>query len=328
MLQVPTARKNIISLDATTYYHVTARCVRRAFLCGADTVTGQSFEHRRQWIEDRILELSQIFSIEICSYAVMSNHFHIVLHIDKPTNCQWTDFEVCQRWHQLCKGTLLTQRFEQGESLSVVELEAVKLKLDEWRLRLCNVSWFMKLLNEPIAREANREDQCSGKFWESRFKSQALLDEKALAACMAYVDLNPIRAKMATIPEKSDHTSIQQRIATRRLNSNQQPQQLMPFAGNPREPMPCGLPFRLEDYLELVDWTGRAIRDDKRGSIKQTLPPILERLDIEQKHWLFMTTQFESRFKSMVGGWHDLKKAYRNLGYQRTPGLKSCKQLL
>lgn len=186
----------------------------------------------------------------------------------------------------------------------------------------------MKFLNEAIAREANREDGCTGKFWESRFESQALLDEKALAACMAYVDLNPVRAKMAKTPEQSDYTSIQGRIAARAEHTSRQPVSLMPFVGNPREPMPKGLPFRLENYLQLVDWTGRIVREDKRGAIKDTLPRILERLDIEQEHWLFMATQFESRFNSMVGGWCNLKKAYRSLGYQRTPGLNSCKQLL
>ena len=325
---MPTARKHIVSLDATPYYHVTARCVRRAFLCGSDSLTGQSYEHRRQWIEDRILELGQIFSIDIAAYAVMSNHFHIVLHIDKATSCHWSDLEVCQRWHRLCKGTVLTQKFEKGEKLSDAEREAVQSKLDTWRLRLCDISWFMKLLNEPIARAANQEDGCSGKFWESRFKSQALLDEKALAACLAYVDLNPIRAKMADTPESSQHTSIQRRISSAISTPIEQPSDLMSFVGNPREPMPKGLPFRLEDYLNLVDLTGRVIRDDKRGAISPTFSPILERLDIETKHWLFMATKFESKFKSMVGGWYDLKKAYRNLGYQRTPGLQSCKQLL
>lgn len=325
---MPSPRKNIVPLEATPYYHVTSRCVRRAFLCGLDHTTGKSFEHRRQWIEDRILQLGQIFAIDICAFAVMSNHFHIVLHTNLAQAQQWSNLEVCRRWHQLCKGTLLTQKYARNDPLSSVELDAVNLKLDQWRLRLCNISWFMKLLNEPIAREANREDSCRGKFWESRFKSQALLDEKALAACLAYVDLNPVRAKMANTPEESNHTSIQQRIAARATNPIEQPKTLMPFAGNPREPMPEGLPFRLDDYLNLVDWTGRILRDGKRGTIPNHLPPILDRLAIDPKHWLFMAQHFESKFKSMVGGWYQLKSVYRRMGYQRTPGLQPCKQLL
>ena len=193
-----------------------------------------------------------------------------------------------------------------------------------------DISWFMRVVNESIARQANAEDNCTGRFWEGRFKSQALLDEAALAACLAYVDLNPVRAKLAKTPEASDHTSIQQRIAKAQAahspnHPQQQPTQLLPFAGNPRLDMPKGLLFRLTDYLELVDWTGRVIREDKRGAIDAGLPPILERLGIEPKHWLFLTQNFESRFKGLVGSAYRLKQACRALGYQRTPGLKSCK---
>jgi hypothetical protein len=70
----------------------------------------------------------------------------------------------------------------------------------------------MKCLNQPIAKMANKEDNCTGHFWEARFKSQALLTEEALITCMAYVDLNPIRALMANTPETSEHTSIKERI--------------------------------------------------------------------------------------------------------------------
>lgn len=189
----------------------------------------------------------------------------------------------------------------------------------------------MRCLNEPIARQANQEDGCTGRFWEGRFKSQALLDEKALAACLAYVDLNPVRAGMAETPEQSEHTSVRARVeALRKAGSAEQtnPIHLLPFVGNPRQPMPKGLPFPLKDYLALLDWTGRVIREDKRGAIADTAPPILERLDIDPKQWCYLTQHFESRFKGLVGTAFKLKQTCENLGYRRTPNLKAAATLL
>lgn len=321
---MPQARKHQISLDATPYYHCVSRCVRRAFLCGSDELTGRCFEHRRQWLEDRILLLAGIFSIDVCAYAVMPNHYHVVLHINSAENQRWSDREVCERWHQLFKRTPLAEKYLQDEHMERAELHELKAKIDQWRINLVSISWFMRLLNEPIARQANKEDQCTGKFWEARFKSQALCDEKALAACMAYVDLNPIRAQTADKPETSDHTSVKRRVKNVEAGQSQ-PSSLMPFVGNPREPMPMGLPFHLNDYLELVDWTGRIIRDDKRGAISGALPPILNRLDIAPTEWLLLTTRFESRFKGLVGCVDKIKQAAKKLGYQRTPGLSVCR---
>ena len=162
---------------------------------------------------------------------------------------------------------------------------------------------------------------------KGRFKSQALLDEAALAACLAYVDLNPIRAKIA---ETSDYTSIQKRIAAV-LNSEystapEQPAFLLPFAGNPRNDMPKGLPFRLEDYLQLVDWTGRIMREDKRGAIDSSIPPILERLNIEPKHWLYLSNNFESRLKGLVGSVNSLRAACSTLNKSWCHGMTACRQ--
>ncbi len=326
---MPRARKTLVSLDATPYYHCVSRCVRRAFLCGKDTFTGKDFEHRRQWIEDRLLTLADAFAIDIAAYAIMSNHYHVVLHINRDMAEQWSTTEVIDHWHSLFKGSLLSQRFASGETLSSAERNALSEQVNEWQERLMSISWFMRCVNEPIAREANHEDKATGRFWEGRFKSQALLDEKALATCMAYVDLNPIRAKMATTPEQSNHTSIQQRIK-KAVNTkqpghiNQQPETLLPFVGNPRKDMPTGLPFQLNDYLELVDWSGRIIREDKKGAIADNLPPILQRLDMDAKQFIYLSQNFEKPFKNLVGAAHHVRKACQAIGKNWVHGISQC----
>jgi len=328
---MPKPRYSQVSLDATPYYHCISRCVRRAYLCGTDALTGNSYEHRRQWVEDKILYLSSVFAIDVCAYTVMSNHYHVVLHIDKGSAGNWRFEDVLNRWHQLFSGNLLSQRYLQGHPLGKAELKTLREIATIWRKRLMDISWFMRILNEGIARQANEEDVCSGRFWEGRFKSQALLDEAALAACMAYVDLNPIRANMAATPETSEHTSIKQRIAhakkSKQSNSlNQQPHQLYPFAGKPRKNRPKGIPFKLTDYIDLVDWSGRILRKDKRGMISSKTPPILQRLNIEKDNWLHLNQYFETAFKGFVGSAINVKDICTKLNYQRSPGLSNCER--
>ena len=119
---MPKPRQSLISLEATPYYHCVSRCVRRAFLCGEDALTGRSFEHRRGWIEERLLELSQTFALEICAYSVMSNHTHTVLYVDQDRAESWTLDAVIERWHRLFSGICLSQRYLQGASLCEGEL--------------------------------------------------------------------------------------------------------------------------------------------------------------------------------------------------------------
>lgn len=326
---MPKPRYSQISLKVTPYYHCISRCVRRAFLCGTDSLTGNSYEHRRQWIEDKILSLSAIFAIDVCAYAVMSNHYHIVLHINDKTADNWEFEEVIERWHQLFSGNLLSRRYISGYNLGGAELKTLTDIVNVWRKRLMDVSWFMRIINEGIARQANEEDACSGRFWEGRFKSQALLDEAALVACMAYVDLNPIRAKMAVSPETSDHTSIKLRIAQavkskRSSHIRQQVNQVFPFVGNPRKNMPRGIPFYLTDYIELVDWSGRVLRKKQQGVVANTSLPILQRLGIDIDSWLHLNCCFETAFKGFVGSAIHVKEACSRLNYQRSPGLSSC----
>ena len=270
---MPQPRYRQVSLDDTPYYHCISRCVRRAFLCGKDAHTGFDFEHRRQWIVDRIKLLCSVFAVDLCAYAVMSNHYHIVIRIDADAVKQWTDQEVASRWMQIFSGPLLMHQYLANADLTKPEPEHVAELFATWRNRLCDLSWLMRCLNEPIARIANKEDHCTGRFWEGRFTSQALLDERAVLTCMAYVDLNPVRAALAETPEQSDYTSIQERILHPENSA------LRPFAEHADDD--AGIPFSLKNYLELVDWAGREIRFGKKGFISEQQPPILNRLGID-----------------------------------------------
>ena len=321
---MPTPRKAQISLQDTPYYHCVSRCVRRGFLCGKDEITKKDYSYRRKWLEDRLLEISQIFAIDICAYAIMDNHFHVVLHIDEEQAKAWTTEQVLHHWHKEYKGTLLTQRYmneNERLNMSSPEIDAVISSANIYRQRLYSISWFMKSINEHIARKANKEDDCTGHFWEGRFKSQALLDEASLIACMAYVDLNPIRADIAATPENSDNTSIKKRIneitkstttnsVTGKKSNTPQPNILMPFVGSPRDDIPKGIPFNLLDYIELVNETGKVIRQDKRGYIANKTP-ILERIGIDSTHWLTLTTEFEQHFTGAASHEEQLMQTYK-----------------
>ena len=318
-------RKQQISLADTPYYHCMTRCVRHAFLCGEDKHSGQSFEHRRGWIEDKLHFLTQVFAIDVCAYAIMDNHYHVVLFVDEEKAKQWSMTEVLERWHRLHNGTLLTQQYLNGDTLAEPLMDMVNATADIYRQRLIDISWFMREINEGVARAANQEDDCKGRFWEARFYSQALLDEAAIAACMAYVDLNPIRANIADTPETSNHTSV--KLRCEQAKTGKQPKTLMPFVGNPRQDMPKGLPFDLTDYLQLIDITGRSIREDKHGFIEQSQPEILKRLNISAEHWFIITTEFRTQFHGAVGRESALSDFCEHQHLKRRHNLSHCNKL-
>ncbi len=273
-------------------------------------------------MEDRLLFLGTVFCIDICAYAVMSNHTHVVLHVDKSKALALSDMEVAKRWQKIHRSTLLVQRFvSQGAGLlSEVELLTLKPTLALYRQRLFDISWFMRELNEYIARQANKEDNCTGHFWEGRFKSQALLDEHALAACLVYVDLNPIRANMASTPETSAHTSIQRRIKD--AKKGHQPSTLMPFVGNPKQPQPKGLTFALLDYIALVDSSGRTLVPNKRGAIDINESPILQRLGLDEVTWEILSTAFETHFSVAAGNITSLERYRARTKRKRIPSTR------
>jgi REP element-mobilizing transposase RayT len=321
------ARHQQVNLDATPYYHCISRCVRRAFLCGNDPFSGKNYNHRKGWIIDQIKRLSEVFAIDICSYSILDNHYHLVLRVNREQAEAWTEREVIERWLALYQSPLIIERFTQGEILGPAELSAVSDIITQWRTRLQDISWLMRGLNEKIARLANAEDQCKGRFWEGRFKSQALLDESAILACMMYVDLNPIRAGLARSLDQSDYTSIQQRIQeqqSRENKANNLPA-LLPFA-LPGQGMDTFIPFQLNDYLQLIDWTGRGIREDKKGAIPEHIQPILDQLNINPHEWTTTVQHFGRCFFHVVGPIEAMRTWGRRINQLWLHGLSGSKR--
>lgn len=302
------ARKHQICVDQTPFYHVVSRCVRQAFLCGQDDQSGRSFEHRRQWLVDRIKKVASVFAIDACSYAIMSNHFHLVLRIGN--NTQWTDKQVLLAWLSLYSIPTLCQRYLQDDVTDESELNRVKKDITTYRERLCSISWFMKSVNEYIARKANEEDECTGHFWESRFKSQALLDERALLTCMAYVDLNPIRAGLAKSLHDSEFTSIKERIEEKQTD-------LLAFGQGRND-----LPYFLSSYIDLVDQTGRIIQDDGHGFISESVASVLAELNLNPDTWVDELKAFKSFGFSAVGTVHQLREYSNNTQKNWSVGLR------
>lgn len=335
-----TARNEIINVIDTPYYHVMGRCVRRDFLCGEDKLTGRDYSHRKQWIVDKVAELSNVYLIEVCAYAVMSNHYHLVLKINHDRGKLLSDKEVIERWTALFNGNVLVARYLRGECKTKAELDKVAEVIAVWRERLCEVSWFMRCLNETIARMANAEDKCTGRFWEGRFKSQALLNEQALLSCMAYVDLNPIRAGLAGSLDESEFTGIEQRIkeisgalasvnkdgveSTRANTGEPKPIKLASFVGSKDVD---GIACLLVDYMELVDWTGRVIRDGKRGYIDKKEPKILNKLGFTRDIWFKSLRQFKEHSHSHIGSEKELKAVCDETGKKWLAGTKLCREL-
>lgn len=281
---MPHVRSSQIDLSATPYYHCMARCVRRAFLCGQDPYTGEDFEHRRGWFVERIKLAADVFAIDVCAYAVMSNHFHIVLRVDQERADQWSDEAVLRRY-----GRLFPRAAREIRELTDANLADEKARrIEVARERLRDISWFMRVVNEHIARKANSEDDCSGRFWEGRFKSQALLDERAVLACMSYVDLNPIRAGLASTLKGSAYTSIKQRLdeAAGTADPDVPAVVLASMRSEKRAGRGSVLDVRWDDYVELLEWTGRARGAKPGGRIRSAPPEVLGTLGFDADGWL------------------------------------------
>jgi hypothetical protein len=296
------ARKQLIDVSVTRWYHCMSRCVRGASLLCDGT------SNRKVWLENRIEELAQLFAIGVGGFSVLDNHLHLLLRLDPDVAKGWSNEEVVRRWGRLCP-----PRDNKRQPLPVAEAW-VQARLEDlsWvartRERLQNIGWFMKFLKEPLSRQANREDQCQGAFFQGRYRSVAILDTEALLAVGVYIDLNPVAAKIADLPETSEYTSVKQRVdhikaegRTAQLEAAkagsvagslaasglEEKLWLCPIEdrrrlGSSREGMFEGL--SIGGYLLLVDYTGRLYREGK-ARISAELAGILDRIGSGAESW-------------------------------------------
>jgi REP element-mobilizing transposase RayT len=312
-------------------------------------MTGRSYDHRKTWIQERLQFLSTVFAVDLCGYAVMDNHVHSILRVRPDLGAAWTEDELARRWWRLCprrrdaRGRPAPPKPDDLDRI-LADRAGGSERVEELRGRLTSLSWFMRFFAERIARRANREDCCKGRFWEGRFKSQRLVGENAIVACSVYVDLNPIRAGMAKTPEASSFTSGQDRLRARQATEKlelarcsgstlprRERERLQVCAQSARCLTPIGgeeshmTNLTLEEYLALLDHTGRRIARGKRGAIPADLAPILERLALDVEGWFEGVTSIGARFSYVIGGVAELAAEMSRTGQRWIRGASAAK---
>lgn len=319
------ARQEVFSPDELAVVHVMNRTVRRYFLLGEDPLTGRNYEHRKVWIEEELSNLAAHFGIDLLCFAVMSNHFHLILRSRPDVVMTWSDAEVARRWLRLCP----KRRRANGEpeDPSPSELSGIMTdagQLVELRGRLSDLSWWIRLLSQRTGRRANDEDGQVGKFWQSRYRAVRLVDETSILGCSAYVDLNPIRASVVETLEESRFTSVYHRIGALQLGASASghgasssmlaslcPLELDEAAGEVGPQVAAAdsgrasdkgfLPMSSIRYVELLDWTARQWRSDKRGATPAAAAPLFARLGIDVHAWCQLAKDFSRLFGAVAG---------------------------
>jgi hypothetical protein len=324
-------REEVFAPDEIAVVHVMNRVVRQCFLMGDDPLTGFNYDHRKVMIEALFQRFAALFGIDLLVFSILSNHFHAVLRSRPDVVATWSDREVARRWMLLCP----KRKHQDGTPMEPTESELNAIRhnpelLAEIRLRLSDISWWMRLVCQRIGMRANREDNKTGKFWEARFRAVRILDEETLLACAAYVDLNPIRAAMAETLEGSGFTSVQRRIQAI-VHEATGDRFLAPVqideANDPLGPRPNKEGYRCSDkgflsmpaldYLELLDWTAREVVPGKRGHTPAEVPPVLQRLSMDVDVWTALVHDFGRMFYHAAGKPRTIDACRSRVGQRR-----------
>jgi hypothetical protein len=342
-------RSDVFQDDEIGVYHCFNRIVRRSFLCGVDPHTGIDYSHRRDWMLRRLKYLAEHFSIDVLAYAILSNHYHLVLRNRPDQVDAMSDRDVVVAWLMICPKT---QKNADGTALQPTEPEiraelSLPGRVDELRHRLSNPSWMIRQLAQYMGIRCNAEDKLCGHFWESRFGMRRLCDEAAVLACLAYVDLNPIRAHLTDSLEGYRQVSIGERLRTLDDETIDSSNWLSPIAladetdgksvtvvnrlsreelsemvaATPRPPMGC-LPIRFDQYVELLRWLSglQGPSDGDRGSDQDARSDgvsILQQLYLDPSEFADLVNHFGDRFFTAAGGPESLRREAARRGRRR-----------
>ncbi len=348
-----TNRNQVFDPFSVGTYHVFNRTTRKLHLMGVDSASGKDLSHRKKLVVDKLRGLSRYFCIDVFAYAVLSNHFHLVIRNRPDSVEKLSDAEVALRWLTICSA----DRNEAGEPLPPTESQINAAlsnaeKIAVWRLRLSNPSWLMKMACQFIATRCNKEDECSGKFFAERFKMVALLDEAAVIACMAYVDLNPIRAGIAGDFEEYETVSIRERLETLdgtkvtpeqwlvRMPSQQELRQRTAEVVTDRSSQggtcigsvkrsaspesPIGIEMSIEDYIEMLYWLAIKCRPRLAQSLRTS--DVAEQLLVNRKldpsKFADSVRNFRQHFFTAAGGTESVARETRRRAqrWTKAPG--------
>jgi hypothetical protein len=307
------ARSKIVDPSITPWYHCISQCAQ-----GLPLLKPKNQFNPQQWTQQRLEELVGIFAINVAGFSVMETHLHVLVHLDVDRSRNWSAEETITRW-----ATLYPPRDACGNPLLDIGSWIQQMILDDQfvnkcRERLADLGWFMKSLKEPLSHLINAAGDNSGTCWMARYKSIAVLDERALLATCIYIDLNPFAAGLGNRPEDSMFTSLFLRIDACRMAGRLEDLKaarvsaamgvlksqdleaglwLCPIEdrmaqGSPRVGLAEG--FSLGSYLLLLDATSRLLRPGK-AHLSAEAEEILDRLGTSGKIWQETITALFSR---------------------------------
>lgn len=336
------ARSILVDQVELGLHHCMTRCARGALLGGADPETGGSLDHRKAWLRERLIEVSQSFAIDVWAFSVSGDRYDLVLQTRPDVARTWSTATVAERWLMLCppRGSVLIDSAAAGapsasyqRALANLTRDAERLEL--YRARLADLSWFVRFVNEAVARRANREENVTGRFWQGRFRSQALLDSGAILSSMASVDLRPLREETDRGLWDAGLTSVQERLARLHHQSEASVVRVMAMAIQPvlGPAGDRGLPepfaqLSLRDYVELLEWTGSQLNNTVEA---EAMPAQLERLvsefGLNPERWVSTVGRFGDRFRLAVGSEGSLMRRANQLGKRWLHGRDEARQV-